>query len=122
MFAGGNVVYTATCDISAAASGSLVNTATVGAPGGVTDTVPGNNSATDTDTLTPQADLAISKGNGSSEVLSGGQTTYSIVAANNGPSDVAAASVNDSFPGVLTCSWTCSGSAGGVCSSGRSSP
>ncbi|MBK6407396.1 MAG: hypothetical protein IPF66_21675 [Holophagales bacterium] len=46
------------------ASGTVSNTATVAAPGGVTDPSPGNNSATDTDTLTPQADLAITKTDG----------------------------------------------------------
>ena len=39
--AGGSVTYTASCTISAAATGSLVNTATVTAPGGVTDPHPG---------------------------------------------------------------------------------
>ena len=62
--AGGSVTYTASCTISAAATGSLVNTATVTAPGGVTDPTPGNNSATDTDTLGPTADLAITKTDG----------------------------------------------------------
>ena len=43
----------------AAATGTLVNTATVAAPGGVTDPNPGNNSATDTDTITAVAASAI---------------------------------------------------------------
>ena len=44
----GNVIvkpYTASATISAAASGTLSNTATVTAPAGVTDPTPGNNSA-----------------------------------------------------------------------------
>lgn len=48
---GGSVTYTATCAVSSGASGSLVNTATVSAPAGTTDPTPGNNSATDTDTI-----------------------------------------------------------------------
>ena len=48
---GGSVTYTATCTISGAATGTLANTATVTAPVGVTDPTPGNNSATDTDTI-----------------------------------------------------------------------
>lgn len=48
---GGSVTYTATCAVSSGASGSLANTATVTAPGGTTDPTPGNNSATDTDTI-----------------------------------------------------------------------
>ncbi len=51
------MTYTVTATVSAAATGTLANTATVTAPAGVTDPTPGNNSATDTDTLTPQADL-----------------------------------------------------------------
>lgn len=51
---GASVTYTASCTISGTATGTLVNTATVTAPGGgvITDS-PGNNSATDTDTLVP---------------------------------------------------------------------
>ncbi len=49
---GGSVTYVATCTISASATGSLSNTATASVGAGVTDPTPGNNSATDTDTLT----------------------------------------------------------------------
>src|SRR5207342_2703259 len=55
---GGSVTYTASCTIGAGATGSLTNTATVAVPGSVTDPTPGNDSATDTDTLSPSANLA----------------------------------------------------------------
>lgn len=45
-----SVTYTATCTIDAAATGMLSNTAAVSSA--ITDAAPGNNSATDTDTLT----------------------------------------------------------------------
>ena len=48
---GATVTYTLTGTIDASARGSLANTATVTAPGGVADPNPGNNSATDTDVL-----------------------------------------------------------------------
>jgi len=48
---GASTTYTASCTIGATATGTLSNTATVAAPGGVTDPTPGNNSATDSDTL-----------------------------------------------------------------------
>ena len=48
---GGSVTYTLTGTVSPSAIGSLSNTATVTAPGGVTDPNPANNSATDTDTV-----------------------------------------------------------------------
>jgi uncharacterized repeat protein (TIGR01451 family) len=52
---GASVTYTAACAISGSAAGPLVNTATVTAPGGVTDPTPGNNSATDSDTVSANA-------------------------------------------------------------------
>ena len=55
---GASVTYTVTAHIDPSARGSLANTATVALPAGLTDPVPGNNSATDTDTLTPEVDLA----------------------------------------------------------------
>jgi hypothetical protein len=48
---GGTVTYVATGTINSGATGNLVNTATVTAPSGTTDPVPGNNSATDSDLL-----------------------------------------------------------------------
>ncbi|MDS4032118.1 MAG: IPTL-CTERM sorting domain-containing protein [Candidatus Contendobacter sp.] len=104
---GGSVAYTASCNISPSATGSLANTATVAAPGGVTDPTPGNNSATDTDTLTPQADLSITKTDGVTTAAPGGSTTYTIVASNAGPSTATGVTVSDTFPASLTgCSTT----------------
>src|SRR5437879_1890849 len=60
MPSGSVITYTATGTISPSApSGSLSDTATVTAPSGVTDNNLTNNSATDTDILTLQADLKI---------------------------------------------------------------
>jgi uncharacterized repeat protein (TIGR01451 family) len=54
------ITPTAAIDPSATlVTSNLINTATVTAPADVTDLVPGNNSATDTDLLTPRADLAV---------------------------------------------------------------
>ena len=53
------MTYTASCAISAAASGTLTNTATINSA--IADPNPVNNSATDSDVLTPQADLAIQR-------------------------------------------------------------
>ena len=53
---GGSVTYTASCTISGTATGSLVNTATVTGTGATSDPNSANNSATDTDTLTPLAE------------------------------------------------------------------
>ena len=83
--AGSSITYAATCSILASASGSLVNTATVSAPAGITDGNAANDSATDTDTLVPTSDLGVTKSNGSTELAPGTQTTYTIVVTNAGP-------------------------------------
>jgi uncharacterized repeat protein (TIGR01451 family) len=111
--AGGSVTYTATCAISAAASGMLINTATVAST--VTDPNAANNAATDTDTLTPQADLAITKTDGVASAVAGSTTVYTIVASNAGPSDVVGGTVADTFPAACTGTWTCVGAGGGSC-------
>jgi uncharacterized repeat protein (TIGR01451 family) len=117
---GGSVTYTASCTISAAATGTLSNTATVTAPAGVTDPTPGNNSATDTDTLGASADLAITKTDGVTTATAGGSVTYTITASNAGPSNATGATVADTFPASLTCTWTCTGAGGGTCTASGS--
>jgi uncharacterized repeat protein (TIGR01451 family) len=113
--AGGSVTYTVSATISGAATGTLSNTATVTPPAGVSDPTPGNNSATDSDTLAPQADLAITKTDGVTTAVAGGSVTYTITASNAGPSNATGATVTDALPAVLTASWTCVGAGGGTC-------
>ncbi len=111
----GSVTYSATCNVSSAATGSLVNTATVAPFEDVTDSAPANNSATDTDTLSPQANLAITNTDGVAAATPGGSVTYTITASNAGPSDAPGTTVGDTFPAALTCGWSCVGSGGGTC-------
>ena len=107
-----NVTYTASCAVATASSNTtLVNTATIAVPSGITDPTPGNNSATDTDALVRLSDLSISKTNGTSTVVAGGSTTYTIVVGNAGGND-AAVTTSDSFPTGLTCTWTCAATNG----------
>jgi uncharacterized repeat protein (TIGR01451 family) len=82
---------------------------------GITDVNPGNNTATDSDTIGQTADLGITKTDGVTTVTAGGSTTYTIVAANAGPSNANASTVADTFPASLTCTWTCVGGGGGSC-------
>jgi len=110
---GASVNYSATCSVAASASGTLTNTASISSS--TSDPATGNNSASDSDTLTPQADLSISNNDGAASVSAGGSTTYTLVAGNNGPSNVTGAVVTDTFPSSLTCTWTCSASAGSTC-------
>jgi len=115
---GGSVTYTSTCAISASATGSLSNTATVSSS--IADPNPANNSATDTDTLAPEADLGISKTDGVTTAVPGASVTYTITATNAGPSDASGATVADTFPATLTCTWTCVGAGGGTCTAAGS--
>ena len=111
---GSSITYTVTGTVSAAATGSIANTATVTPPAGVTDSNNVNNSATDTDTLTPRVDLSITKTNGVTQVTAGQSTTYTIVVSNAGPSSVTGATVVDTFPTGLTNVTFTSSAAGGA--------
>jgi uncharacterized repeat protein (TIGR01451 family) len=99
--AGSSVTYTFTGRVRSSATGNLVNTATVSSPT-TYDPDLTNNSATDTDTLTPTADLQITKDDGQTSAVPGRTVTYRIVVTNAGPSDVAGAVVSDSPPVILT--------------------
>jgi uncharacterized repeat protein (TIGR01451 family) len=72
--------------IDPAASGSVVNTATVFPPTGVSDPEPQNDSATDTDVLAPSADAGLGMTGSSDPADLGGLLTYTLTVTNNGPS------------------------------------
>jgi len=113
---GGTVTFTATGIVDPAATGALINTAVASPRPGIVDPDCGNNTGTDVDTLTPTADLAITNDDGQATAVPGEQVTYTVVAANSGPSDAPGAAVADSFPAELIgVSWTCVGTGGGVC-------
>src|SRR5262245_63530457 len=82
---GQSVSMTLSGTIDPNATGSLTNTVTVSAPSGTTDTNLVNNSATDNDTLTPQADLAVTITDGATSVVAGASNIYIITVTNNGP-------------------------------------
>ncbi len=93
---GGSVTYTATCTISASATGTLDNTATISS---AADTTPGNNSQTDSDTLGPAADLSITKTDSADPVIFGSPFSYTVTVTNNGgPSDASNVVVTDTLP------------------------
>src|SRR5436309_1715065 len=94
-----------------ATTGSVTNTASVSSA--TTDPDGTNNSRSDTDTVNERADLQISKTDGSLTYTPGTGLTYTIVATNNGPSDVYDATVADSFAAALgTPSWSATGTTG----------
>ena len=101
-----SVTYTVTCSIPADATGTISNTASI-ASMALNDPDTSNNNATDNNTtLTPQADLGVTKTDGVTSATPGGQVVYTIVATNSGPSEDPAVAMADTFPGVLSCGWT----------------
>jgi uncharacterized repeat protein (TIGR01451 family) len=100
--AGSSVTYTVTAPIDPGATGTLSNTATVMAPATATDPIPGNNSDTDNDTLTPTADLGITVSDGTTTAVPGTATTYTIVVSNSGPSKVFGATVNTTLDAAIS--------------------
>src|SRR5207247_146607 len=79
----GTASFTLTLAISPTLTGSLANTTTVAPPSGVTDTVPGNDSSTDTDTvLTPH--LTITKTGDPAPVNSTDTVHFTITVSNTG--------------------------------------
>jgi len=117
---GGTATFTVTATISPAATGTLSNTATITAPADIVDPNAGNNSATDTDTLTPSADLAITVTGTPDLVIAGANITYTINASNAGPSNAASLTMTDVLPADTTfvsasgSGWSCSETAGTV--------
>jgi uncharacterized repeat protein (TIGR01451 family) len=110
---GDSVSFLFQVDVDPSATGTLVTTATVTPPAGTTDTDLTNNSATDTDALTPEADLAITKTDGVTAVVPGTSDTYTIVVSNNGSSTAVDAPVIDMFPAAISSvSWTAVASTG----------
>ena len=67
----------------------------------------------------PEADLSITKDDGSLTYAPGETGTYVITVTNNGPDTVLGAIIEDNLPDGVTLSaqWTCSASAGSSCSS-----
>lgn len=101
LLAGGTATYTLVATISPSATGSLANTATVSVPAGVTDPNPGNNSATDTDTLAPSADLSVVK-TGPATLVPGQNAAYTLTVTNGGPSTAVTVALSDTLPAGTT--------------------
>lgn len=92
---GANATFTVNAQVRSNATGSLVNTATIAPPAGIQDSNLANNSATDVNTENRVANVTISITDDSATYTSGGPITYTIVAANRGPSDVIGATVQN---------------------------
>jgi uncharacterized repeat protein (TIGR01451 family)/gliding motility-associated-like protein len=111
---GGTITYTITASVPSSQTGNVVSTATVTVPTGFTDPTPGNNTVTDTDTQNSVADLQITNTDGIGTYTAGTTTTYVVVAANTGPSNVTGATITDLLPGGVTGTWSITGHTGTV--------
>ncbi|WP_231491401.1 DUF11 domain-containing protein [Pedobacter sp. Leaf170] len=80
-------------NLSAQASGTISNTASVVAPTGTVDPDLTNNSATDNTNITRLIDLGISKTSTPKPVQAAASLTYTITLVNNGPSSLVASDV-----------------------------
>jgi uncharacterized repeat protein (TIGR01451 family) len=98
LLVGGTATFTMTATIAPDATGTLVNTASIGAPGGVLDPLAINNAATDTNTLVPSADLGLSVTDTPDPIGQGGLLTYTIQASNTGPSTAAGTTTTHTLP------------------------
>ena len=100
--AGQSITLTMNGTIAASATGTLTNTATVVPPTGITDPVPGNDSATDTTTLTSTADLKLTKTVDVPNPPVGSTIKYTVTVTNSGPSSATNVAVQDLLPAGVT--------------------
>ncbi|WNG60199.1 tandem-95 repeat protein [Archangium gephyra] len=117
---GESVTVTATGTVSPAATGTLVNTASLSIPANYSDPNTANNSATDTDTLNPSADLAVALSASPSPVNEDATLDYTFNVSNAGPSTARTVTATMNLPAGVTfvsasgTGWTCSQSGGVV--------
>ncbi len=86
--------------VSAAAAGTIVNTAVVSSD--TPDPDPGNNSSTDETAVAVSADVGVMKTGSPSPVTIGDTLTYTVTVTNAGPSDAQDVTLTDTLPAGLT--------------------
>jgi uncharacterized repeat protein (TIGR01451 family) len=110
------VTVTATVSVSSSACpGPRTNTATITTPT-IGDTVPGNNTATIATPIDCNANLTVTKTNGTNTVTAGGTTSYTVTFANVGPAAADGSVARDVPSAGLSCSVaSCTATGTGVC-------
>src|SRR5262249_45749559 len=96
---GGSVTFSLTGTVPPDATGLLINRVVAQVPPGVVDPTPSE--ATDTDTITPMADVAIKKV-GPPVIVPGNALVYTLEVRNLGPSTAVQVVVSDTTPIGLT--------------------
>ena len=106
--AGAAAQLTVTARVNQGASGSIVNNATADYKDQIGDPFL-QLAASDTDTVTPAADLSIAKTDSADPVNPGQAFTYTLTVTNNGPSDASGLTVSDTVPPQFTVTGASSG-------------
>ncbi|MFM9880939.1 MAG: beta strand repeat-containing protein [Burkholderiaceae bacterium] len=114
--AGTTVVLTITASVTAL-NGSVTNNVSLQLPPDLTDSNSANNNASDTDAVRGVANITISKNNGTTTLVAGGTTAYTLTVANMGPSDASNSVISDPEPSGLSCTTAavCSASGSAAC-------
>jgi len=99
---GQSITLTVSGTVDPSSSGIISNTATVDPPADTIDTFPDNNSATDTTTIVPVADLRVTKTVDIPVPSVGEVITYAVTVTNFGPSTATNVEVQDLLPAGLT--------------------
>jgi uncharacterized repeat protein (TIGR01451 family) len=116
--AGGTLTYRATCTVAPGASGSISNIVSVAVGKGERDKQQINNSATDTDIVSDQPDIAVTIDDGREYVQVGDTLDYTIRLSNPGISS-ATVDVSSVLPPTLSgAAWMCVPSGGASCTQG----
>jgi uncharacterized repeat protein (TIGR01451 family) len=102
-----SLVYNVTADVSGTVGlGGITNMATVDAPTGLVDAVPGNNLATET--TPPYIDLQITKTDGVTTYTPGGTLNYTVTVTNNSGFTLNGVTMTDTMPALVSSwSWSC---------------
>ena len=102
LLVGGTATYHLTATLSQTATGTVSNTASITLAVGGNDPVPGDNTATDTDTIAAESDLTIAKSDAPDPALPAGPLVYTLTVTNAGPSNATGVVVTDQLPAGVT--------------------
>jgi uncharacterized repeat protein (TIGR01451 family) len=80
----------------------VTDTVTVTAPPGVEGDLPDNNTASDTDPVIPEADIAVRKTVDNATPIVGQTVTFTVTVLNNGPDAATGVKLSDGVPAGLT--------------------
>jgi len=111
--AGGQVVYTINMNIPVSQTGNLSATGNISST--TVDLVPGNNSATDTDTESARSDLSLTLSDSDSNYQAGDVQTYALIISNAGPDAATDATIIMADPGFNSMNWVCAANGGASC-------